>query len=168
MNYSQFIGQVQNRARMATQAKAVRATRATLQTLGQRLGGGEPSDIAAQLPNEIGRYLKISGAQEGVRFGLDEFFHRVRAHMGDGTDLPDAVFYARVVMSVLKEAISPGEWRDMKAQFPDEYDALLEAGYAGEMEEAHDDESDAGNTLQMGDTATESEWTKTGPAGDRN
>jgi len=135
MNYSEFLGQVQQRARLGTQEEAVRATRATLQTLGQRLAGGEPNNIAAQLPNEIGRYLKISGAEEGVRFGVDEFFDRVRAHMGEGTDLPEAVFYARVVLSVLKEAISPGEWHDMKAQLPEEYEDLLESGWTGEMGE---------------------------------
>jgi uncharacterized protein (DUF2267 family) len=151
MNYSEFLGQVQNRARLGTQEEAVRATRATLQTLGQRLAGGEPNNIAAQLPNEIGRYLKISGASEGVRFGLDEFFERVRAHMGEGTDLPDAVYHARVVMSVLKEALSPGEWRDMKAQLPDEYDALLESGWTGEMDDA-DDTGDT-NVIDEGDSA---------------
>lgn len=40
MQYEQFVGQVQNRGRMASQGEAVRAICATLETLGERLAGG--------------------------------------------------------------------------------------------------------------------------------
>ncbi len=51
MKYDEFISQVQRRANLASREEAERATRATLETLGERLAGGEAKDLAAQLPS---------------------------------------------------------------------------------------------------------------------
>ena len=50
MKHDEFIGQVQHRARLGSRGDAERATWATLQTLGERLAGGEAKDFASQLP----------------------------------------------------------------------------------------------------------------------
>lgn len=137
MEYHQFLGQVQNRGRMATLEDATKAVRATLMTLGERLAGGEPLDLAAQLPTEIGRYLMEAGKSgEGERFGLNEFFKRVSAR--EGVDLPTSVFHARAVIDVLKDAVSPGEIADVMAQLPAEYRTLFKAGVTGEMPDRGD------------------------------
>ena len=122
MQYDEFMGLVHNRARLASSGEAVRATRATLEVLGQRLFGGEPKDLAAQLPQEVGRFLLETEKSES--FGLDEFYERV----GDkeGIDLPVAVHHSRAVMSVVQEAVSAGEWDDLQEQLPDEYDDLFD------------------------------------------
>lgn len=52
MDHDEFIGQVQHRARLSSRGDAQTAVRATLETLAERLAGGEPSDLAAQLPDE--------------------------------------------------------------------------------------------------------------------
>mgnify|MGYP006302370489 CR=1 FL=1 len=57
MNFDQFMGDVQHRARMATTGEAVRSTYATLRTMGERLYGDEAEDLAAQLPPEIGIFI---------------------------------------------------------------------------------------------------------------
>ena len=57
MKHDEFIGRVQHYARLASRGDAERATRATLETLGERLAGGEPKDLASQLPPEIGLHL---------------------------------------------------------------------------------------------------------------
>lgn len=129
MKYHEFLGQVQHRARLASLEEATRATRATLETLGERLYGGEAGNLAAQLPEEIGLYLRRGGG--GESFDLDEFFGRVS--LREGTDLPAAVFHARAVMDVLKEAVSPGLLRKVLDQLPEEYDRLFEAGSVGSM-----------------------------------
>ena len=129
MKYDEFVGQVQHRARLGTSGEAVRATRATLEVLGQRLFGGEAEDLAAQLPEEIGFYL--TNVDEDESFGLDEFFTRVGERAG--VDLPDAVHHARVVISVLQDAVSQGEIEDVRSQLPPEYDPLFESGSEGEM-----------------------------------
>ena len=130
MQYNEFLGNVQDRARLATQDEAVAATRATLTVLAKRLAGGEADNLAAQLPEEIGRYLReVEGPAE--RFGLNEFFERVSSH--EGTALPVAVHHARAVVSVLRDAVSAGEIDDVLAQLPEDYEPLFESGSEGEM-----------------------------------
>ncbi len=129
MQYDEFIGQVQHRARLASRGEATRAVRATLETLGDRLFGGEAGNLAAQLPEEIGLYLRRETG--GESFGLDEFFERVSVL--EGVDLPEAIFHARAVMSVVSDAISPSLLDKVRAQLPAEYDRLFEAGSDGGM-----------------------------------
>ncbi len=124
MDYHQLLGQVQHRARLGSLEEATRAVRATLQTLGERLFGGEAGNLAAQLPQEIGLYLKEAGPSE--RFDLDEFYQRVSVR--EGVDLPAAIFHARVVMGVLAEAVSPGMLANVRAQLPPEFQGLFKAG----------------------------------------
>jgi len=113
MLYDEFIGRVQSRARLGTSADAVRATRATLEVLGQRLFGGEAKDLADKLPQEVGYYLRQAETSE--RFGLDEFFQRVSER--EAVDLPVAVHHARAVVSVLRDAVSLSEIADVWANF---------------------------------------------------
>ena len=125
MKHDEFIGQVQHRARLSSRGDAERATRATLETLGERLAGGEPKDLASQLPPELGRHVLEGLAGLGERFSLDEFFRRVS--LREGVDLPKAVFHAQMVISVLQEAISQGEIDDIRSQLPADYDRLFAA-----------------------------------------
>ncbi len=130
MKYHDFIGQVQHRARLSSEEEAVRATRATLSTLGERLGGGEASDVAAQLPQEIAIFLKPED-EEADRFDVNEFFGRVERR--EQVDRPDAVFHSRCVIHVLSDAVSGGEFEDIRAQLPEDYKPLLDAGSTGRM-----------------------------------
>lgn len=134
MKHDEFIGQVQHRARLGSRGEAERATRATLETLAERLAGGEAKDLAAQLPLEIGEHLRGQWSAIGERFSLDEFFRRVS--LREGVDLPEAVFHARAVIEVLSKAVSKGEMDDVRAQLPAEFDRLFEAGSIGHMPEA--------------------------------
>lgn len=122
MNYDEFVGQVQHRAQLADGGEAMRAIHATLETLNQRLAGGEADDLAAQLPREIGSYLRQPVLQE--KFGLNEFFERVAEC--EGVSVSDAAFHASAVVSVLCDAVSHGEMDDVRAQLPKEYDRLFE------------------------------------------
>ncbi|MFS0518297.1 DUF2267 domain-containing protein [Nostoc sp. UIC 10607] len=131
MQHDEFIGQVQNRARLSSRGDAKLATRATLETLAECLAGGEPFNAAAQLPRGIAEYLRHEYAGSGERFSLDEFFRRVSQRESVG--LPDAVHHARVVIEVLSEAISSGEINDIRSQLPSEFDPLFEAGSQGRM-----------------------------------
>lgn len=129
MQYHEFVGQVQHRARLGTEGDAVRAVHATLETLGERLFGGEAHNLAAQLPKEIGDYLERPVDSES--FDLDEFYDRVA--MREGVDLPDAVYHARVVIEVLRDAVSPGVLDKVLDQLPEEYNQLFQAGSKGKM-----------------------------------
>ncbi len=132
MQYKEFLGQVHQRARVDSLDKATAAVRATLTVLGQRLAGGEPDNLAAELPDEIGRYLQ-EAAPRGQSFGFQEFMERVSKE--EGVDMPVAVHHARAVISVLQEAVSAGEIDDVRAQLPDEFDPLFESGSEGTLGE---------------------------------
>ena len=122
MQYDEFVGQVQHRARLASSGQAIRAIQATLQTLAERLYGGEAGDLAAQLPREIQPYLQT--LETGEDFDLKEFYERVS--MREEIDLPESIYHARAVISVVRDAVSAGEMEDVLAQLPDEYDALFQ------------------------------------------
>jgi uncharacterized protein (DUF2267 family) len=130
MKHDEFIGHVQHYARLPSRGDAERATRVTLETLGERLVGGEPKDLASQLPPEIGLHLlRYAGMWE--RFSLDEFFRRVSER--EGEDLPQAVFHVRAVIRVLSEAVSPGEINDILAQLPPEFDRFFREAIEGPL-----------------------------------
>jgi uncharacterized protein (DUF2267 family) len=122
MEYSEFTGEVQHRLELGTQGEAVRATRAVLTTIGERLQEGESTDLAAPLPMEIDYYLLA--ADHGQRFGYDEFVDRV-ADRAD-VDEADAAFYAQALVDLLGDVAPGGELDDLQAQLPDEYDGLFE------------------------------------------
>jgi len=120
MDYSQFIGQVQHRLEMPTQGKTVRAIRATLTTVGERLQEGEAQDLAGPLPMEIDWYLE--SADSGQRFDFDEFVDRVGERAS--ADDQDALFYAQAIMSLVAELVPEGELRQVRDQLPADYDPL--------------------------------------------
>ncbi len=130
MKFDEILGRVQNRAQLASSEEALRATRATLSTLNERLAGGETGDLASQLPGELQQYLDRKG--HGERFGVDEFFKRISNR--EGVDLPVSVHHTRAVISVLKEAVSKGEISDILAQLPEEYTKLFNSGYEGDLD----------------------------------
>jgi uncharacterized protein (DUF2267 family) len=129
MKYDQFIGHVQNRARLGTTGEAVSATRATLQTLGQRLHGNEAQNLADQLPQEIGLYLTMKNGK--ATFGVEEFLQRVAER--EGCELPESVYHARAVLSVLREAVSEGAINHVLDQLPEEYHPLIMASHEGTL-----------------------------------
>ena len=86
MQFDEFVGRVHNRAELASTGEALRAIRATLQTLSERVYFDEAQDLAAQLPREIGEYLTMVDDVES--FSLGEFLDRVAER--ETVDLPDA------------------------------------------------------------------------------
>lgn len=130
MKHDEFIEEVQARARLSSPADAEKATRATLEVLGERLAGGEPENLAAQLPAEIGRHLEENEGAE--RLTLDEFLARISER--SGADLPDAVHQTRAVISVVTDAVTEGEVEKVRGQLPREYQPLFESGSEGQLE----------------------------------
>jgi uncharacterized protein (DUF2267 family) len=131
MQFHEFLGQVQSRARLSSLGDAETATRATFETLRERLAGGEPKDVAAQLPNEIAKYFEAPNREEADRFDVQEFFRRVSERAS--IESQDAAFQSRAVLEVLQEAVSPGEVSDIREQLTDDYQQLFEAGSTGKL-----------------------------------
>lgn len=128
MNFDEFTGQVQNRLELAGTGETLRAIRAVLTTLGERLQAGEAEDLAASLPMEIDRYLLE--ADSGQRFGWDEFLDRVmeREGMTDSDDRADAAYHARAIVAVANQVVSGNEMRQVRDQLPadEDWDELFE------------------------------------------
>lgn len=128
MRYHEFIDRVRERADFASRDEAVRATKATLATLGERLYRTERDHLTAQLPEGLKQYIYAhvdAGAtrQDAEHFSLEEFYNRVGAR-SDVTYTP-AVEWAQVVMSILEEAVSAGQLRKILSTLPDEYAELF-------------------------------------------
>jgi uncharacterized protein (DUF2267 family) len=132
VKYDEFIKEVQDRGHMDSRGEAEQATRATLEALAERLAGGEPHDLASQLPPELAQYLRYEKEETSNPFSLDEFFERVNER-DEGVDLPRAVYHARVVIGVLQDAVARGEIAHVRSQLPAEYSPLFEAGSQGQM-----------------------------------
>lgn len=133
MQHDEFIGHVQHRARLSSRGEAEKATKATLQTLAERLAGGAAENLASELPQHVADYLVGHHDMEvAEEMTLDEFFQRVSER--EGVDLPKSIHHARAVIDVLQEAVSPGQIQNIRAQLPDEWDPLFESGSEGEME----------------------------------
>lgn len=130
MKFAEFTGKVQHKAKLATTGEAIAAIRATLETLAERTAGAEAENLAAQLPEEIGKFLR--GKHIVQRFSLADFFDRVTEK--GGVDKPVAVHYARAVIDVLQEAVSTGEIDDLRAQLPEEWEPLFEQGAEGNLD----------------------------------
>jgi uncharacterized protein (DUF2267 family) len=120
MKYPEFVAKVAKRS-VLPRDETDAIIRATLQTLGERITGGEARDLAAQLPKELQDAL-ASAPEEAEPFGLDEFIRRVseraRVAQADARDGITAVF------QTLEDAVSFGEFDDVMAQLPDEFGAL--------------------------------------------
>lgn len=123
MQYEEFVGKVEDRIQNPRSGEAEQAVISAFETLGERISGGEASDIAEQLPEELAEPLRrASGNPEG--FGLEAFFGRVAEK--EGTDVNEATEHASAVMAVLGQAITDGELQDVSAQLPRDFHPLLQ------------------------------------------
>lgn len=123
MKYDEFIKQVQGLAQLDSRQAAEQATRATLETIAERVVGNEASQLAAQLPQELGQYLRGHEGENGGFFSLKEFYERVSQKAG--VEPVAAAMQTRAVFMVLNEAVTPGEFADVKANFSDDYSELF-------------------------------------------
>lgn len=121
MEYREFVGRIRDRAGLPDDEQALQACQATLETLSERLSGGEAKDFLSQLPEPIKR--SVPAIEESRTYDLNGFIDRVSDL--EGTDTETARDHARVVLEVLTEAISEGEMRDLRSQLPKEYEPLV-------------------------------------------
>ncbi|WP_415380350.1 DUF2267 domain-containing protein [Halosimplex sp. TS25] len=130
MNFDEFTGTVQNRLELPATGETVRAIRATLSTLGERIQEGEANDLAGSLPMEIDYYLTGAVAEHGQHFEWDEFLDRVAEREGQTApdDRADVAYHARTIVAVVGEATPEGQIDQIRDQLPaDEgWDELFE------------------------------------------
>jgi uncharacterized protein (DUF2267 family) len=103
-----------------------RATEAVLQTLAERIAGGEVDDLIMRLPVELHDPLKRGREQSAgraTRMSVEEFLALVAAREQVG--LAEARNHTAAVLSTLREAVGEEEFLDVTSQLPTEYDVVL-------------------------------------------
>jgi uncharacterized protein (DUF2267 family) len=120
------------RAAGVDRERAERALRATLQTLAERISGGEARQLAAQLPPELSPWL--NSATRAESFQVDEFLRRIATR--EEVDLPTAERDARIVLAALARAVSPRELHDVASELSKSFAPLLPRGRYVEVQSA--------------------------------
>ena len=118
MDDDEFYAVVEERGGVETDEEARTATAAVLETLAERLAGGEARELATYVPSDLDVPLKdAEGDPPG--FGVDEFVDRVadRAAVDEET----ATRYTRAVTDAVAESASEAEFEDVISQLPGEY-----------------------------------------------
>ncbi|BBZ09538.1 hypothetical protein MDOR_37070 [Mycolicibacterium doricum] len=122
MKAHEFLAAVRDRGNYKDQAEAQRVTAAVLGILGERLAGGEPTDLASQLPQGIGEL--VAKAQDGAAsFGVEEFLRRVAAAV-DGSP-ETAQWDASAVLCTVTEAVTGGQLNQILTQLQPAYATLF-------------------------------------------
>ncbi|MHA6794906.1 DUF2267 domain-containing protein [Pseudonocardia bannensis] len=126
MKYDVFMQRFAERVGVAAD-KAEVLTRATLQTLAERITGGEAEDLAEQLPPELREPLQRPGNTAAEAFDLDEFVRRVGERAGVDEELARRA--TRALLLTLRDTLTPQELDDVVSQLPEEYRELLRIDY---------------------------------------
>jgi uncharacterized protein (DUF2267 family) len=103
-------------------ARAEKITRAFLETLGQRLPNEEARHLAAQLPGELEDTLHPT-APDVKKLSSEEFLTRF-ARLADLSN-EQAGDMAAAVWHALEQAVSAGEFEDVRSTLPKELIAAL-------------------------------------------
>ncbi|MDR9380081.1 MAG: DUF2267 domain-containing protein [Natronomonas sp.] len=120
MKFDEFIGEIQHRLELPDTGRTLRAVRATLMTLGERIPAGNAEDFAASLPIEIGWYMTGAVHEHGQRFDWREFVERVSEITNE--DGADAAYQARVIVDFVRGAVPESDFRQLRDQLPESPD----------------------------------------------
>jgi uncharacterized protein (DUF2267 family) len=119
--YERFITTIEQRAAISW-IDAERAARATLQTLGERISGGQARQLAEDLPLHLRRWLLADG-EDAEDFDVGEFIRRVAER--EGVDPETAEHHAGDVLIGLARLVRGEEITRLAAQLPSEYKRIL-------------------------------------------
>ena len=98
------------------------ATAATLETLADRITGGEAGTLATYLPREV--RTPLTGTEEDAsQFDREEFLERIAS--GADVDAEEASAVARAVFAAVEESAAEDALERVRTQLPAEYDPLF-------------------------------------------
>lgn len=123
MEYDEFITHVQSLTQSDSREEAERATRATLETLKERIANDEAQELAANLPQQLGDYLRGKEGDSGGSFNLQEFI--ARASQKEDIEPTTVAIHVRAVFTVLQNAISPELVDALHSHFSHDYEELF-------------------------------------------
>jgi uncharacterized protein (DUF2267 family) len=117
MDFDEFTGEVQHRLELPGTGEALRAIRATLLPLGQRLPAEHAEDLAASLPMEIKWYPTGGVHEHGQRFDWSEYLTRVSDI--EGAEREDAAYHARVVVDLVATVVPDSDFDQLRNSLPE-------------------------------------------------
>jgi uncharacterized protein (DUF2267 family) len=120
-----FLAEVAERAGVDLHG-ARRATDAVLETLAERIAGGEVRDLIARLPIELHDPLRRGTERSGgraQRMSPERFMQHIAEREGVTPDV--ARLHARAVFAALREAVGDDEFFDVTVQLPPDLAAEL-------------------------------------------
>jgi uncharacterized protein (DUF2267 family) len=117
MQFDEFTGEVQHRLELPGTGETLRAIRATLFTLGQRIPEGNAEDLAASLPMEIKWYMTGAVRDHGQRFDWQEFVRRVSGI--EETDPPEAAYHSRVIVDLIRSIVPESDFQQLRDALPE-------------------------------------------------
>ncbi|MFN6535768.1 MAG: DUF2267 domain-containing protein [Nostoc sp. EkiNYC01] len=131
MEYDEFITHVQSLAQSDSREEAERATRATLETLKERITGDEAQELAANLPQQLGDCLRGREGDSRRSFNLQEFI--ARASQKENIEPTITAIHVRAVFAVLQNAIKPEIFAAFHAHLSHDYEELFATSSTGEV-----------------------------------
>ncbi|MBE9206046.1 DUF2267 domain-containing protein [Nostoc sp. LEGE 06077] len=131
MEYHDFITHVQSLSQSNSLEEAELATRATLETIKERIADSDIQDLAAQLPQELSHYLQAQTQDSSQTFNLQEFIHRVSQK--ENIAPTTTAIHVRAVFAVLQNAINPEKFSRFQAHFSHDYEELFAAPPTSEV-----------------------------------
>ncbi|WP_251343301.1 DUF2267 domain-containing protein [Haloplanus halophilus] len=120
MKFDEFTGTVQHRLELPGTGETVRAIRATLMALGERIPAGAAEDLAASLPMEIKWYMTGAVHEHGQRFDWSEFVARVADV--ENAERADAAYHAQVIVDLVRDLVPESDFRQLRDQLPESED----------------------------------------------
>jgi uncharacterized protein (DUF2267 family) len=123
VEYNEFITHVQSLAQSDSREEAERSTRATLETVKERIAIDKAQDLATQLPQELGKYLQGKEEESNKSFNLQEFI--ARASQRENIEPTTAAIHVRAVFAVLQNAVKPEIFAAFHANFSHDYEELF-------------------------------------------
>lgn len=125
MKYSEFLDKTQAASQFSSVKEAENFIQAAFEVLSNRIYGNEAKDLASQLPEEIGQYLRGHEDENGTYMELQTFYSRVAERAGLS---PQAVPQKlRGLFSTIQLAVTPGQFDHLKVNLPEEYADLFPA-----------------------------------------
>lgn len=131
MEYDEFITHVQSLAQSDSREEAERATRATLETLKERITGDEAQELAANLPQQLSDCLRRREGDSERSFNLQEFIARVSQK--ENIEPTITAIHVRAVFAVLQNAIKPEIFAAFHAHLSHDYEELFATSSTGEV-----------------------------------
>jgi uncharacterized protein (DUF2267 family) len=121
MDYDTFVGELTHELQFPDTGRTVRAIRAVLTTLGRRIGAGDASDVASNLPVGVRWYIDAGAGTHGERFDWARFLETVATETQ--TDRAEAAYIARTIMAKVAAVIPPADLTQLRNGLPEHSDA---------------------------------------------